>query len=115
MKILAILTTMVFATQAMAQVAQDPSNIPSEQLFDFTKRITNSTQVSIETASNVKEACDRKAMSYQIKPAYVNPMACSFWTKTTCVIIVGEKTSLDTLGHEIRHCFQGHWHKWVSK
>jgi len=112
MKILVILTTMVFATQA---IAQDASNISSEQLFDFTNRITNSTQVSIETASNVKEACDKKAIFYQIKPAYVNPMACSFWTKTYCVIIVGEKTNLDTLGHEIRHCFQGHWHKWVSK
>jgi hypothetical protein len=112
MKILAILTSMVFATNALAY---DAPNIPSNQLFDFTKRITSNTQVSIETASNVKEACDKKAMSYKVAPNYVNPMACSFWTNSYCVIIVGEKTSLDTLGHEIRHCFQGHWHKGVSK
>jgi hypothetical protein len=41
--------------------------------------------------------------------------ACSFWDKglfgDSCTIISEIKTSMAILGHEMRHCFQGSFHK----
>ena len=37
--------------------------------------------------------------------------ACSFWQKKTCLIITGEQSTHAEAGHEIRHCFQGAFHR----
>ena len=40
-------------------------------------------------------------------------VACAVFVEgdKTCTIITGEFTSLATVGHEVRHCFEGLWHK----
>jgi hypothetical protein len=42
----------------------------------------------------------------------VEPIACAVWTKTTneCKIITGPNPNHLVLGHEVRHCFEGHFH-----
>ena len=36
---------------------------------------------------------------------------CAKFTSTACIIYTKRITSLANLGHEIRHCFEGYWHK----
>jgi hypothetical protein len=36
--------------------------------------------------------------------------ACSFWHKSTCLIVTAKQTTHAELGHELRHCFQGRFH-----
>jgi len=42
---------------------------------------------------------------------------CSFWSDATpgktnmCTVITAKNTDHDTVGHEVRHCFQGSFHK----
>ena len=40
--------------------------------------------------------------------------ACAFWQKTLmgyqCTIYTSQRTTMATLGHEVRHCFQGQFH-----
>jgi hypothetical protein len=46
-----------------------------------------------------------------VAPAQVN--GCAFFTPDLkeCVIYTKEHVFLETIGHEILHCFRGHWHK----
>ena len=39
--------------------------------------------------------------------------ACAFWSREnkTCTVYTGFRTTLNQLGHETRHCFEGHWHR----
>lgn len=38
---------------------------------------------------------------------------CAFFNKelNKCVIVTNKNTSLSTVGHELRHCFEGKWHE----
>ena len=40
-------------------------------------------------------------------------LGCAHWnpTKTECVIVTGLKDNLETIGHEVKHCFAGDWHQ----
>lgn len=42
-----------------------------------------------------------------------NILACAIVSPSgdTCVIYTAQKLSLAILGHEVRHCFEGAWHK----
>ena len=42
-----------------------------------------------------------------------NILACAVanHNMNTCVIYTAQKLSLAVLGHEVRHCFEGAWHK----
>jgi hypothetical protein len=37
--------------------------------------------------------------------------ACSFYNGNQCTIITSKTPSMHTLGHEMRHCYQGNWHE----
>lgn len=37
-------------------------------------------------------------------------LGCAFWNGNTCTIYTHRNPSLDMLGHEMMHCFTGHWH-----
>ena len=39
-----------------------------------------------------------------------NATACAKWRGNKCTIITPRETTMETLGHEVRHCFEGHWH-----
>ena len=38
-------------------------------------------------------------------------IACTKFTDTTCQVYTKPNLTLAQLGHEMRHCFEGHWHK----
>jgi len=80
-------------------------------IIDPSKNLTNTTTITWRYAENVTEACnaERKLSG---NPAYQQPsMACSFWTKNTCLIITARNTLPESLAHEVLHCFQGKWHQ----
>jgi hypothetical protein len=39
-----------------------------------------------------------------------NALACAKWKGNKCTIITPRQTTMETVGHEVRHCFEGHWH-----
>jgi hypothetical protein len=39
-----------------------------------------------------------------------NFFGCSKFNNRSCTIYVSRTTRLSILGHELRHCFEGHWH-----
>jgi len=38
-------------------------------------------------------------------------IACTKFNDTSCVVYTKPNLTLAELGHEMRHCFEGHWHK----
>ena len=61
---------------------------------------------------NVQEACNKEGAIRGTNDKFdARTVACAYWDNNSCVIITHLKTTTHTLGHEIRHCFQGEWHK----
>lgn len=60
---------------------------------------------------NVPQACNDEVKRRGIKQTHNSrTVACSFWGGNECLIITNVKTTMHSVGHEIRHCFQGAWH-----
>jgi len=83
--------------------------------FDATKNMTNNSIITWEQVDDVQQACDKESKRRGLGGFKIQVEACSFWGKRltidVCHIITEKKTDLDTLGHEMRHCFQGAFHK----
>lgn len=83
--------------------------------FNATKNMTNTTTVTWEQVDDVQKACDAESRRRGLGGFKIQVEACSFWGKRlmldVCHIITEKKTDFDTLGHEMRHCFQGEFHK----
>ena len=82
--------------------------------FDTKKNFANKGDIIWKQAEDVNAACERESRRIGNNGFGYAVQACSFWVvsgnKTVCTIITGHKTNLVTLGHEIRHCFQGGFH-----
>lgn len=94
-----------------------PGGVSSHELELFTpltakQRIMNEVKVRWDVREDVAEHC-AKAMKMGPDQAYfTRPLACAIWNRRTqeCTIVTGPQTSHLALGHELRHCFEGHFH-----
>jgi hypothetical protein len=91
--------------------------IPPEEYENFTpkspeKRIMKEVTVRWEIRNDVAQYCARSIGMGREQAYFTPPVACAVWQvdKKECVIVTGSPTSHVALGHEIRHCFEGHFH-----
>jgi hypothetical protein len=80
--------------------------------FDATKNTHNKMEVVWMVVRDPVRTCNeegRKRFKDFKGLSYV-PEACAIWEGRTCTIITSKKPTMHALGHELRHCFQGHWH-----
>lgn len=76
-------------------------------------RIMNQVRINWEVRDDVGHFCSH-AKSMGRQQSYLTPpMACAIWDilKAECTIVTGPVTSHVALGHELRHCFEGHFHR----
>jgi hypothetical protein len=76
-------------------------------------RVMNDVKVRWEVRENVAEVCGRAAKLSTTQAWMTPPLACAMWNVASkeCVIITGKKVSHVELGHELRHCFEGNFHR----
>lgn len=76
-------------------------------------RLMNDVKVRWEVRENVAEVCGRAAKISAAQAWMTPPLACAMWNVASkeCVIITGKKVSHVELGHELRHCFEGNFHR----
>jgi hypothetical protein len=76
-------------------------------------RVMNDVKVRWEVRENVAEVCGRAAQLSTTQAWMTPPLACAMWNVSSkeCVIITGKKVSHVELGHELRHCFEGNFHR----
>lgn len=107
-KLIAIL---LFSTSTMVHAELEHS---STELYSMKKLMTKSTSVNIKVVRDIQKACEAESHRYGLGGFGYTLDACSFWQQINdqhiCTIFVPENTNNDALGHEIRHCFQGHFH-----
>jgi hypothetical protein len=67
--------------------------------------------VDVIRADNVPAKCESESKLRGFGGFRGAPMeACSFSDQYKCTIIIGYSTNNDILGHELHHCFAGHFH-----
>lgn len=109
---IAVLTT---GCQSMTSV-----QLPGSEYEAFTpvapgKRIMNTVMVKWEVredaadfcAKNMRERAPGKELAFTTPP-----MACAIWyvPHKSCTIVTAPQVTHTVLGHELRHCFEGHFH-----
>ena len=82
--------------------------------FKTVVNFTDKVSLTWEQADNILEACSTEAHRRNVSLPSTKLEACSFWGEWLgskwCHIITQRSLNLATLGHEVRHCFQGNWH-----
>lgn len=75
------------------------------------KRLMNQVKLTWEVREDVGDFCLR-AQNNQGNLMRVKPLACAIWTAATqeCKVVTGPNPNHVVLGHEVRHCFEGHFH-----
>lgn len=76
-------------------------------------RIMNQVRINWEVRADVAQFCAH-AKSMGREQSYLTPpMGCAIWDilKGECTVVTGPVTSHVALGHELRHCFEGHFHR----
>lgn len=92
--------------------------IPASEFEKFApksadKRIMKEVKLRWEVREDVAQYC-AKSIGMGREQAYITPpVACAVWhiPSKECVIVTGTSTTHVALGHEVRHCFEGHFHK----
>lgn len=75
----------------------------------YNERVTESTVVKWITVDNVEEECVKLGAN---KPPLMSVLGgCAVYNKHSCTIYTEKTTSMEILGHELRHCFEGKFHK----
>lgn len=109
MKILVAALALV-ATNVFAVYVENPHDA-----FDITKNFSNQMAITIIPSKNVQATCDAESRKRGLGGFSFAVEACSFWesTKTNnqCTIVLPTKANYHTIGHEMRHCMQGNYHK----
>lgn len=94
------------------------ASMPMSELESFTPaaptaRVMNDVKVRWEVRADVSEFCGRAAKITTAQAFFTPPVACALWNVASkeCVIITGQQVSHVALGHELRHCFEGNFHR----
>lgn len=92
----------------------ETSENPHEE-FNISRMYSNNVQVTIITSSNVVKTCDQESRKRGNGGFNGSVEACSFFdtgsSNNKCTIVLEKTTNYHTLGHEMRHCLQGNFHK----
>ena len=109
--------SLVAASLLTGCLATGPT-LPVAELESFTPmpksaRIMNDVKVRWEVRENVAEFCGRAAKLSTAQAYFTPPIACAMWNVQSkeCVIITGQQVTHVALGHELRHCFEGSFHR----
>ena len=104
------LTVLTVNAQAQSYMQDTAWDDPGAK-FDATQTITDKSTIIWKRVDDVQAGCNAESERLGVAKIPYRVKACSFYNKNTCTIITGKKTTQHSLGHELRHCFQGEWHK----
>ncbi len=109
MKIRILLLAAFLASNAWGYYEDPHAPFPAKNNF------TNQSLIAWRYVANVQEACEKESRSRGLGGFGYALEACSFWSshngQDQCTIVTSANPNFHTVGHEIRHCFQGSFHK----
>ena len=110
MKIIIYLIALITISISYAYSDDPEANFLTKNNF------TTSSKIHWIPVKNLQATCEAESRKRKFGGFGYAVEACSFWDKEadgsdTCFVYTNISTNTHTLGHEIRHCFQGSWHK----
>ena len=75
----------------------------------YEERITEATVVTWLAVDDVEKTCVKAGA--KSPGTFQTLLGCAIYDAKSCRIITAKETSMETLGHELRHCFEGKFHK----
>jgi hypothetical protein len=85
-----------------------------EELFSARNRTAEKMLIHWEPVHDVTATCNEERRKRGKPPYGPSVLACAFWDHdpgdSRCRIYTSLDTSIESLGHELRHCFQGAFH-----
>ena len=106
------------ACQSMTVEEGDHAAHPTFTPLKAEQRIMNSVTIKWDVREDAAEFCAKSMRVRSLQPgrelAFTTPpMACAIWyvPGKECTVITSNKVSHAVLGHEVRHCFEGHFHR----
>ncbi len=100
------LLMLALASTSIIALAESPYD-----KFPADKSITTNSNIIWKSATNVQAACHAESLRRNLGGFHHAVEACSFWSKDECTIITAKNVTYWAVGHEVRHCFQGEFHK----
>lgn len=100
------------ACQSLPEHRVHPSEMAEFTPLPPSQRIMNTVKLRWEVREDVAAFC-ASASGMDKERAYTTPpLACAIWSRATreCTLVTGPRTTHLALGHEVRHCFEGHFH-----
>lgn len=92
-------------------------SIPAQEFEPFSplpeaKRVMNQPKIKWEIRDDVAAFCAQAKGMGQEQAFMTPPLACAIWHtgKNECTVVTGRQVTHVALGHEVRHCFEGHFH-----
>jgi hypothetical protein len=80
-------------------------------LFDTGSNYTNESRIKWTPVENLQETCERESRKRGFGGFNYSIKACTFFDGNKCDIFTSKNLNMHTLGHEVRHCFQGNYHR----
>ncbi|WP_194945228.1 hypothetical protein [Limnohabitans sp. DM1] len=106
------------ACQTMTVEQSDQASHPTFTPLSVEQRIMNTVSIKWDVRADAAEFCAKSMRIRSLQPgrelAFITPpMACAIWyvPGKECTVITSNKVSHAVLGHEVRHCFEGHFHR----
>jgi hypothetical protein len=103
-----IFTALLILSNAAIAYDDDPNHS-----FDASKLEETTVNISWKRVptDQILSACQKMYDTYNLGQITYAIHGCSVWVGKQCTIITGKETTMATLGHESRHCFQHAWHE----
>lgn len=95
-----------FITTSNAIAFNDDPN----EMFSTNNNYTDNSAIRWVAVDNVQQVCDLESKKRGYGGISWSVKACSFYNANKCDIYTAKRLNMHTLGHEIRHCFQGNFH-----
>ncbi len=116
MKIVHILISLLFCFSFSSEIAFAKNEDDPEASFSTDHNYTKEVIIKWISVKNIQKTCEQESRKRNFGGFGYKVEACSFWDrnkegKAICSIFTMSKTTMHAIGHEMRHCFQGEWHK----
>jgi hypothetical protein len=83
--------------------------------FSADNNTTNKTTITWIPVDNIKQTCEAESKRRGFGGFGIPMEACTFWDKgitgNSCTIYTPRTVDYWIIGHEMRHCYQGSFHK----
>ena len=107
--------TVLLASMLLATFTTQAAESPYDK-FSAKNNFADNSSVKWVQVDNIQEGCNAEARKRGFPDYKIAIDSCSFWHKSvfgnTCLIMTPRTVDYWTFGHELRHCFQGSFHKY---